>query len=322
MTDNTHRQAIAQLLTSFSGQQNTLTIPRPYITLCDGDILAALLLSQCIYWADRTKDKEGWFAKSYAEWFYEIGMTQYQVSRAVKLLKRFGLETKLKKFDGAPTVHYRVKMDVFSKSIMKKLDNPLSSNFIIHDEETSQSLTKPTTKNTSKPTAKEGTRAQSAQPLTTPSEESVSTPLPPSMANAVDDAAAQSYQPIDNHTVAMAQADVYIRAFEGACKAWNAPQTIPRTRQNRRIAAQWYVDGYTADEIRTAVNDTFDAGKQVSFAFFGEKLSLLRNKSRPASVTARPLPRAAPSVQPAAASFSGGVAELKRQAAEKAKRGA
>lgn len=150
---NPARQAIAQLLISFSGQQNTLTIPRPYITLCDGDILAALLLSQCIYWTDRTKDAEGWFAKSYVEWQDELGMTQYQVSRAAKALQPLGLETKLKKFNGAPTVHYRINMDEFSKSIVKFLDNPgLSSLSTIHDQETSQSLTEPTTENTAKPT--------------------------------------------------------------------------------------------------------------------------------------------------------------------------
>jgi hypothetical protein len=146
--NNATRQSITNLFAAFSGQQNTLTIPRPYIALCGGDILAALLLSQCVYWADRTQDDDGWFAKSYSDWQDELGMTQYQITRAAKLLADIGLETKLKKFNGAPTVHYRINMDVFSQSIMKFLDNPISSNSTIDHEETSQSLTKTTTKTT------------------------------------------------------------------------------------------------------------------------------------------------------------------------------
>lgn len=161
MTNST-RETVAKLLVAFSGQQNTLTIPRPYIDLCDGDILAALLLSQCVYWTDRTKDENGWFAKSYQEWQDELGMTQYQVNRAAKLLKDMGLETKLRKFNGAPTVHYRINMAVFSQCIMKFLDNPgLSSFSIIHHEETSQSLTEPTAKPTTKLTSQ--TRARNSE---------------------------------------------------------------------------------------------------------------------------------------------------------------
>lgn len=112
-----------ELIKSFSGQANTLTIPRPYIAMT-GSLEAALLLSQIVYWTDRSTMKDGWFAKSYPEWESELTLSQYQVTKAVKALKEFGVETKLKKFKDAPTLHYRVNQATFLDRIMKFFDNP------------------------------------------------------------------------------------------------------------------------------------------------------------------------------------------------------
>lgn len=111
---------IAQLFRQFGGQQNTLVIPRPYITLVGGDILAALLLSQIVYWSDRTQDPDGWIAHSYQEWTDELGMSEYQVRRATKVLADFGVETKLRRsmfHEGAATLHYRLLTDRFAEQI-------------------------------------------------------------------------------------------------------------------------------------------------------------------------------------------------------------
>lgn len=137
-----NQQVISELISSISGQANILTIPKVYIDLLDGDINSALLLSQCVYWSDRTTSKDGWFYKSYREWGEEIRLSQYAVNRSASKLKKLGfIETKLKKANGAPTVHYRVKINSLTNSIMKKLDNGLSRNSIIDYEETQQSLT-------------------------------------------------------------------------------------------------------------------------------------------------------------------------------------
>lgn len=111
------------LLREFAGQANTLTIPRPFITMT-GSLESALLLSQIVYWSDRATMKDGWFAKSYPEWETELTLSQYQVSKAVKSLKEFGVETKLKKFNDAPVLHYRINTPVFLDRIMKFFDNP------------------------------------------------------------------------------------------------------------------------------------------------------------------------------------------------------
>ena len=258
MTDTT-RQTVSQLLTAFSGQQNTLTIPRPYIALCDGDILTALLLSQCVYWTDRTKDAQGWFAKSYQEWLSELGMTQYQVNRAAKLLKRLGLETKLRKFNGAPTVHYRINMDVFSQCIMKFLDNPgLSSFSIIHDEETSQSLTEPTTKTTTKPTLQ--TRASKSENAT-PSKKvqpnpSAKTKTPPSSAP----------PPKDYDDVSKTDRLDIIRAWATSLSI--EPANAYSKEANHRSAAEIFRAGYRAPQVtlfvKAKMQDSWWRGKTLT----------------------------------------------------------
>lgn len=93
------------------------------------------------------------------------------------------------------------------------------------------------------------------------------------MAFGIDEAANRTFQPIDQDTAAQMQAQQLIEAFETAYKARGAPQTIRRTRENRRIAAQWYRDGYSVEEIAAAVSKSFDDGKPAAFTFLAERLA-------------------------------------------------
>lgn len=117
------QRAVFDLIADLTGQDRKLTIPRTFIEWLDGDHLAALMLSQVLYWSSRTRDPEGWFYKSAKGWEIELAMSQYQQTRAIKKLAIAGVETKLKKANGAPTVHYRISQPVFSKWIMEKLEN-------------------------------------------------------------------------------------------------------------------------------------------------------------------------------------------------------
>jgi hypothetical protein len=153
-----NQKSINDLVKAISGQASILTIPRIYVNLLAGDLKAALLLNQAVFWSDKTRDPDGWFYKSYAEWEQEITLSQYEVKRASETLKVEGLlEVKLKKANNAPTLHYRVNLDAVTDRIMKKLNNPimkeldngLSRNLINLDyEETSQSLTEEYQNNT------------------------------------------------------------------------------------------------------------------------------------------------------------------------------
>jgi len=130
-----------------SGQDNIITIPKIYLEITK-DINTALILNQSIYYSGITKRRDGYFYKTYKEWEEETFLSQYQVKRSVDKLKELNLiETKLKRAEGSPTLHYKVLMDNLQDLIINKLNNGLSRNLIIENEETSQTRTKTYTKN-------------------------------------------------------------------------------------------------------------------------------------------------------------------------------
>ncbi|MED1954631.1 hypothetical protein [Brevibacillus centrosporus] len=136
MSDNTFQQQMFVLIQHLTGQKNILTVPRVFIEYM-GDASAGIFLSQVVFWSDKGSLEDGWFYKSYAEWEAEACLSEYQVRKAVKKCEDFGfLETKLKKVDGAPTLHYRLNTVKFSESILEFLQNRIFENSGIHSEET------------------------------------------------------------------------------------------------------------------------------------------------------------------------------------------
>ncbi|WP_049401116.1 conserved phage C-terminal domain-containing protein [Staphylococcus epidermidis] len=143
-----NRDYISSIITQFSGQNNIIPIPTIYIRITE-DYPSAALLNQMIYWSDRTNRKDGYFYKSYNEWYEELHLTEYQVRRATKKLKSFGfVDTALKKANGAPTLHYKVDTKEVSEWILKKVKNGNLRNSRMDSEETQESLTEITTKTT------------------------------------------------------------------------------------------------------------------------------------------------------------------------------
>ena len=116
------QQAVYALIARVAGQANILTIPRLFIDWT-GDHISALLLSQVVYWSSRTADPEGWFYKSAKDWESELGISDYQLARATKKLVDAGVATKLRKVQGAPTLHYRLDQERFLGWISEKLGN-------------------------------------------------------------------------------------------------------------------------------------------------------------------------------------------------------
>ncbi len=117
------RKHILDIISEFSGQNKMLSIPRFYIELC-GDIPTALLLSQLIYWTDKTKRSDCFIFKTYKEWHSELGLSESQVRRGANKLKKMGiLTTKIRKAMGAPTVHYKIQKEKFEDLILKKVKN-------------------------------------------------------------------------------------------------------------------------------------------------------------------------------------------------------
>ena len=129
------------LIATYSGNERHITIPKIYLELTN-DYPTAALLNQMIFWSDKTKRQDGFFYKTYKEWEEETFLSEYQVRRASKVLKELGfLETKVKKANGAPTLHYKLDMDVLSESIVKKLKNRNQINSRINSEVPQESLT-------------------------------------------------------------------------------------------------------------------------------------------------------------------------------------
>ena len=129
------------LIATYSGNERHITIPKIYLELTN-DYPTAALLNQMIFWSDKTKRRDGFFYKTYKEWEEETFLSEYQVRRSSKVLKELGfLETKLKKANGSPTLHYKLDMDVLSESIVKKLKNRNQTNSRNDNEVYEESLT-------------------------------------------------------------------------------------------------------------------------------------------------------------------------------------
>lgn len=93
-----NNEYFSDLITSLSGRNNMIVIPKLYVELLNGDINNAMLLNQVIYWSDRTKRTDGYFYKTYPEWYEELGLSEYQIRNGIKKLESMGwVKTKLKK---------------------------------------------------------------------------------------------------------------------------------------------------------------------------------------------------------------------------------
>ncbi len=125
------------LITAFSGQHNIIGVPRAFCKFMKS-LEGGIFLSQLIFWSDKGKRADGWFYKSYKEWQEETFLSQYKVSKYTDVLVNQGvLEIKIKKANGAPTLHYRFDYEKF---------NNLFIEFLTMDSiKISQSITETTT---------------------------------------------------------------------------------------------------------------------------------------------------------------------------------
>src|SRR5699024_2177577 len=132
---------IKNVITTFSGTERHITVPRVYLEML-GDFNTAAFLNQLIFWSDKTKRTDGYFYKTYTEWNEELLLWEYEVRKYTKILKEIGFnDTKLKKSNGSPTLHYKVNMDKLSESILNKLKNRNQTNLSNDSEVSSVSLT-------------------------------------------------------------------------------------------------------------------------------------------------------------------------------------
>jgi DnaD/phage-associated family protein len=117
------KHQVFSIISQFTGQNNIITVN---VTLVDfvGDLESGLFLSQMIYWADRSKRKDGFFYKTDEEWQQEVMLSKYAVRKSRKKLEEMGLlDTKVMKANGNPTVHYRFNKSRFVEMFISFLRN-------------------------------------------------------------------------------------------------------------------------------------------------------------------------------------------------------
>jgi hypothetical protein len=96
-------------LLALAGDQSVIVINRSLVQFA-GSLEGGILLGQLLYWTPRSDG--GWIAKSRSEWAEELCISAYQVRKAQQALEQMGvLQTKLEKWQGAPTLHYRLDME-------------------------------------------------------------------------------------------------------------------------------------------------------------------------------------------------------------------
>lgn len=100
-----------------------IAFQRAFVDLGIG-ITGALMLSQCVYWAKRTSNTDGWFYKSQAEWERETGMTRREQETARKRLVKAGFLEECRK--GVPArLFYRIDTEAL-EAALKELSSRMA----------------------------------------------------------------------------------------------------------------------------------------------------------------------------------------------------
>lgn len=118
------RQEVADIIQHITGNKNVVMTYTLLIDFFDRDINAAILLNQILYWTDRAADPDGWFYKTYDDWYNELRFSEYQVTRVIRGDERVknpkrnlwsvGLETQVRMApNGRNAVFYNLNKSAF-----------------------------------------------------------------------------------------------------------------------------------------------------------------------------------------------------------------
>ncbi len=106
-----------EIIALFSGQSSQVSTPKLYIQLTGSHSLA-LVLSQIVFWSNKSSCKDGYFYKTYEEWFEEIHIPERTLRRRFDLLEeRDWITTKVRKVNGKNIKHAIPNMDRIIESI-------------------------------------------------------------------------------------------------------------------------------------------------------------------------------------------------------------
>jgi len=143
------QQQVFNIVQSITGEKNVLAVPREFIKLT-GDLPSGVFLAQLVYWSDKGSRNDGFIYKTSKEWQEEIFLTDYSLRKSRNILESLGiLETKTKKANGNPTVHYKLNREAFINRLFeiqqKENENTTEGNYKFNESLTE---TTPQTTNT------------------------------------------------------------------------------------------------------------------------------------------------------------------------------
>lgn len=96
--------------------QRPIAFQPAYSRIC-GSVVGGLMLSQAMYWSDRTRDPDGWFYKSREQWEDETGLSRSEQERARRVLKTIGVLEEERR--GLPArLYFRVDRDRLGEALI------------------------------------------------------------------------------------------------------------------------------------------------------------------------------------------------------------
>jgi len=110
------RQDYQMMLVMDHQQPSALCVSRILLSILGSD--AAIMFAAILGHSSSSRD--GWFAKSIAEWCEELGLSESVVIRCLNgdrrapnkiSLQEFGVDKVVRRRDGTPTNHYRINWD-------------------------------------------------------------------------------------------------------------------------------------------------------------------------------------------------------------------
>lgn len=88
---------------------------RCLVSLTDS-VLAALMLSQAVYWSERTQDPAGWFFKTQEDWTLETGLSRREQETAREILRKSGFWSEERR--GLPAkLYYQIDLEALAHAL-------------------------------------------------------------------------------------------------------------------------------------------------------------------------------------------------------------
>lgn len=92
-----YKNAVKLIKEILPNKQNVVSLSVPLLEVLDDDYTECALFSQCVYWDERTEDEDGWFYKSYQDWYKECRVKERTCRRKLDNLKERGwIETEVR----------------------------------------------------------------------------------------------------------------------------------------------------------------------------------------------------------------------------------